>query len=177
MSSGEFLAMSAEPASLFGALKVVAVGVATGATSAVALVQANPEIAAAATPDLKTSIWVLIGSIVVAAAKSYLPSEKKVDTQFQTVVAEVQAGHKALSEKLIDFAEGSNANERRRDEERREHYKMLYTWMGGANQQFKEIGEKFDAVHGRLDKMDTRLSRITGETPRPTTLIGPGQGA
>jgi len=174
MSSGEFIAMSAEPSSLLGAFKVVALGVSTGATAAAALVQANPEIAAAATPDLKTSIWVLIGSILVAAAKSYLPSEKKVDTQFQVVVAEVQAGHKALTEKLLSFAEGTTENEVRRDEERREHYKMLYTWMGRTD-------EKFDAIHGRLDKVDSRIEKIekhsTEETKHPATLIGPGQGA
>lgn len=158
MSSGELVAMT-EPTAAYSVLKLALTGSASGLTYAVAAVQANPEMAAVAAPDLKTSLYMLAFGVILAAGKTYLPSEKKVDTQFQGVVDEVKTGHKTLSEKLFDLASETKEEAR----ERREHYNMLYRWMGSTDEKFKAMDEKVDDVRGRL----TRIERGTGETKRP----------
>lgn len=142
MSSGQWMA---EPASAYSAVKLALTGSASGLTYAVAAVQSNPEIAAATTPDLKTSLYMLAFGVLLAAGKTYLPSEKKVDNQFQTVVDEVKYGHKTLTDKLLEFATES----KEADLERRDHYKMLHTWMG-------RVDEKFDSIHDRLKNIESK---------------------
>lgn len=151
-----------EPTTLYSGLKALAVGSASGLTYAAAIVQANPEMAAAVTPSLEKSIYLLALGIILAAGKSYLPSEKKVDLQFQSThagVEDLKTGHKTLTEKLEALIDGTE--EERKD--RRNHYNMLYRWMGETDQKFVAMNDKFDDVRGRL----TRIERVTGEVKRP----------
>jgi hypothetical protein len=70
---------------VIGLAKYGTIGVVSGFTLAVAAVQtAVPsEIVNAVTPDIHTSIIALIGGSILFAFKNYVPSEKKVDTQFR----------------------------------------------------------------------------------------------
>lgn len=149
MSSGEFIHML-EPTGAYSALKLAVTGAASGVTYAVAAVQANPEMAPMVTPDLKSSLYMLAFGVLLAAGKTYLPSEKKVDTQFQAVVGEVQTSHKTLTERLEEMVVGSKEESR----ERREHYNMLYRWMGSTDQKFEAINSKFEDVYSRLDRIE-----------------------
>lgn len=145
MSSGQWMA---EPASAYSAVKLALTGSASGLTYAVAAVQSNPEIAAATTPDLKTSLYMLAFGVLLAAGKTYLPSEKKVDTQFE----DLKHGQKTLAERLIEFATESKEESR----ERREHYNMLYRWMGTTDARFDAMDSKFDLLGNRIDQMESR---------------------
>lgn len=84
--SGTFAALT-ESTGMLGAVaslaKWISLGASSGLAVAVAAVEANPEIAKAAAPDLRTSVIALIGGIIAYALKVYVPSEKKVDEQFK----------------------------------------------------------------------------------------------
>jgi len=158
MSSGEFISMTEPVGAAYGAIKLAIVGAGSGLTYAVAAVQANPEIAAATAPSLEKSLYLLAFGVILAAGKTYLPSEKKVDTQFQGVVEEVKSSHKTLTDKIVDLA----TETKEESKERREHYKMLYRWMGETDQKFEAVHEKVDDMRGRL----TRIEHGTEEIKR-----------
>ena len=138
-----------EPSSADSALKLALTGSASGLTYAVAAVQANPEVASVVAPDLKTSLYMLAFGVLLAAGKTYLPSEKKVDTQFQGVVSEVQSSHKTLTDRLEAFA--FEASEQTK--ELRGHRIELATWIGG-------VDAKLDHISSRQDRMEKKLENI-----------------
>lgn len=127
-----------EPGSILGALKLAAGSAVTGVGASVALIQANPEIAMAATPSLEKSLYLLAFGVLLAAGKSYMPSEKKVDGQFEVL----KAGHQTLFERLEAFA-----YENREDAKaRQEHYKMLHTWMGGVDVKLADVSKRIARI-------------------------------
>lgn len=164
MSSGEFLAMT-EPTSLFGLVKYSVTGVAGGVTYSVAAIETNPAAALAVTPDLNTSILALALAIIGYAMKVYMPSEKRVDSQFE--VLKVQ--HQTLFDRLEAMAFESHEDAK----ERREHYAMLHKWMGGVDNKLTSLNEnsidariRMDGVMGRLARIE-RGQRDSGEIRKP----------
>lgn len=146
MSSAHFFSISDPISAVYGGVKLVLVGVASGTTYAFAAVQTNPEIAAVTAPSLEKSFYFLAFAVLLAAGKSYLPSEKKVDQQFNATQEELKSGHKSLVDKLEEMAHGNKEEA----EERRNHYRMLHTWMGRTDE--------------RLDRIESRT--VTGEIKR-----------
>lgn len=165
MNSGEIVAMS-EPSSIVGAVKLVSASAVSGIGASVALIQANPEIAAAAAPSLEKSLYLLVCGIVLAAGKAYMPSEKKVDSQFEAVKAKVDtvhAGHQSLLDRLENVAFESRADAA----ERRDHYASLNRWMGGVDEKLSSMSGNLEDVTGRLVRIE-RSQRDSGEIRRPT---------
>ncbi len=162
MNSGEFASM-AEPASigasLYGLAKWSGAGVTGGLAYAVAAIETNPEQALALTPQLDTSMYALALAVVAYVMRAYMPSEKKVDSQF----SELKSTHKTLTDRLEEFAlEG-----REDAKERREHYAMLHRWMGGTDEKLSSMASNLEDVTGRLVRIE-RSQRDSGEIRRPT---------
>jgi hypothetical protein len=130
---------------IFGLTKWATVGAMSGVTYAVAAVQANPETAALATPDLKTSLYALSVAVVGYVLKSYAPSEKKVDTQFE----ELNTGHKTLTDRLEDFA----FEARTQTGELRAHRIELAQWIGGVDAKLTHISDRQDRFDKKLENL------------------------
>lgn len=130
----------AEPSSS-GLLAGIGVGVSTGLTYAVAAVQANPEIATAMTPPLNESLGLLALAAVGAVIKSYIPSEKKVDGQFEELKAQHAAFAVALADAAKDAKEAAEESKRFRIE--------LSGWMGS-------VDAKLEGMQRRQDHFEDR---------------------
>lgn len=131
-----------------GSAKLVLGSVSVGLTTAAAAVAANPEVAAAAAPSLEKSVMVLAFGILLAAGRSYLPSEKKVDNQFQTVVDEVKYGHKGLTKKLEDFAYKFEYDREKSSEFRED----LRGWMGRIDEHNEHMVARVSKIEDKLEK-------------------------
>lgn len=162
MNSGEFVSM-AEPVSigtsLYGLFKWSSAGIGGGLAYAVAAIETNPEKALAITPQLDTSVYALALAVVAYVLKAYVPSEKKVDSQFEGL----KANHQTLFDRLETLAlEG-----REEAKERRDHYAMLHRWMGGVDEKLSSMSGNLEDVTGRLVRIE-RSQRDSGEIRRPT---------
>ena len=156
-----------EPTTVASILKWGSAGIASGVAVAAAAVEASPDIALAVTPSLEKSIYLLAVGIVLAAGKHYLPSEKKVDLQFdktQAGMEELKSGHKTLTDKIIDLVDGTDKERN----ERREHYNMLYRWMGETDQKFVAINDRVAHIDGVLTRHIERGQKDSGEIRRPS---------
>lgn len=144
--------------SLYGLAKWSSAGVGVGLAYAVAAIETNPQQALALTPQLDTSVYALALAVVAYVLKAYVPSEKKVDSQFDGIKAQ----HQTLFERLEAFAlEG-----REEAKERRDHYAMLHRWMGGVDEKLSSMSGNLEDVTGRLVRIE-RSQRDSGEIRRP----------
>lgn len=141
-------------ASLFGGIsKWLAGGVAGGAVYSAMVLEANPQSISTMTPDLNTSIIGLVVAVVGYVFKSYVPSEKQVNANFEVL----KEGHKSLQERLMEFATAS----RETDRETHEFRQDMRGWLG-------KIEGSLDAAHSRLDRMDARMEGIECAARKPS---------
>lgn len=117
---------------LLGLSKWVTVGIGSGVTYALAVVETNPEVAKMTTPDLQTSIIALIGGVVAFALKNYVPSEKKVDEQFR--------GQTTL---LLDVLENRAFGPLDKlTKDLHEHKEKMAGWVATADKRLEDIEKK-----------------------------------
>ena len=89
------------------------------------------------TPDLNTSLAALAVAVVGYVVKSYVPSKKEADSQYE----DLKKGHGTLLEKLEVFANESNGF--RTD---------LARWMGGVDGKLERFGEQIAQIEDRVKK-------------------------
>lgn len=119
----------------------VGAGVSAGLAYAAAAVQANPEVAQAMTPPLNESLGLLALAAIGAVIKSYIPSEKKVDSQFE----ELKAQHAAFAKSLAEVAEDAKQAAKETKEFRIE----LSNWMGSVDAKLNGVQRQVDHFEDR----------------------------
>lgn len=123
-----------EPFSASHLLKWGGTTVGAGFAYAVAAVETNPETAMALTPDIHSSLYVLIAGAIAAALKNYVPSEKSVNAQFDVLKAQHIAMAETLKQVSADVREAAASTHAFRLE--------LAGWMGGVDARLKNLEER-----------------------------------
>lgn len=159
-SSGAYAALTAGKGSsvLAGLFQWFSVGLGSGTVGLLALAEANPEVVqkvAEAAPTLNTSINTLILAVVAFVIKSYVPSEKKVDKQFESQTS-------VLLTKLEAFA----FDTRGMRADMREHKNDVREWKKEAKQDSKEIKDSLVALSHRVGEVERMQKQNTGEIKR-----------
>lgn len=108
--------------------------VGAGFAYAVAAVETNPETAMALTPDIHSSLYVLVVGAVAAALKAYVPSEKSVNAQFAVLEAQCKAMSQTLDAAASDAKQAAAMTHAFRVE--------LAGWMGGVDARLKNLEER-----------------------------------